>query len=123
MQSIIKKVRGELSWSMDIQEMPSEGDFSSPLFCWTFDGEDGVVLCAWPFHGFFIFKVRGKEAKFTSIEELLKEIDSYGWGEPPHLQEVFKDVIETKEKSPADSLKEFTEVAEKLRQKWNSLIA
>ena len=124
MEPETKKVEDELKWRMSVEEMPHEGNVTSPVFRWIFGGEDCIVcdqLHAWPFHGFFVFKPRGEEIRLFCIEELLKKIDSWGWSKPPHIEEVFKDVIETKERSVKD-LKEFKQVAEKLRQKWYKLI-
>ncbi len=125
MESSAKRVDDELKWSIDIQEIPHKSEVSYPVFRWIFGEKDGITggkLHAWPFHGIFVFKVRAKEIRFTSIENLLKEIDSYGWGKPPHIEEVFKDVIETKEMSPLKNLEEFKQVSEELRQKWSKLI-
>lgn len=125
MESSAEKVENELKWIMDVQEMPHKSSASYPIFRWSFGEEGGITgakLHAWPFHGLFVFKVRGNEIKFSSIQDLLKEIDSYGWGKPPHIEEVFKDITETKERSPLKGLEEFKQVAERLRQKWNKLV-
>ena len=35
---------------------------------------------------------------FRSIEGALRKLDELGWGEPPHIDEVFKDAQETSRK-------------------------
>ena len=122
MKPLTKRVSDGLKWTMSVQDMPRESNFPYPVFRWILNEEGGIALRALPFHGIFVFEVRGEEIRFISIKNILKKIDSYGWSKPPHIKEVFKDVIETKEKSPVRNLEEFEQVAEKLRQKWNKLI-
>lgn len=119
-----KRVSEELDWSMNIYEMPHTGDTSYPVFEWIFGKEViGSKLRAWPFQGIFVLDVRREQDRFCSVEKLLIRLNSYGWGEPPHIDEVFKDIMETKEMLPIKDIEGFREVSDKLRQKWEGLVA
>ncbi|PIR01888.1 MAG: hypothetical protein COY73_01195 [Candidatus Nealsonbacteria bacterium CG_4_10_14_0_8_um_filter_37_14] len=121
-----KQVSDEFNWFMGVQEMPHTSGISYPVFEWSFGAKDGIkggTLRAWPFQGILVFEVRGEEEKFDSIKIALKSINEYGWGEPPHINEVLQDILETKSKFPVRDIEEAKQVFKELRQKWQTLVA
>jgi len=107
--------------------MPTEQGPSYPVFEWSYGFEDGIrggELHAWPSHGgSLVFQSRREDysQKFQSVKEALKGIEEYGWGKPPHIDEVFQDIIELQKKIPADTIEEAERIFKELRRKWESL--
>lgn len=120
-----------LRWFMSIREMPHSSGFSYPVFEWSFGQENGIrggELRAWITNGKLVFEQRRKEAdgpnewSFDSTEEALAKIAEYGWGEPPHITEVFQILTEAKAKLPVKNAEEAKALFEELRQKWQALL-
>ena len=121
-----KRVSAEADWAVKIVEMPHVSGISYPVFEWSFVREDGLrggELRAWPLQGILVFQDRrgSMDFPFETVEGALGKIDEYGWGEPPHIDEVFQDIRETKKKFLAKSLEEAKQIFEELRQKWENL--
>ena len=108
--------------------MPHQSGLSYPVFEWSFGRKDGIrggELLAWPLQGLLVFQDRrgGLEWKYESVEEALEKVDEYGWGEPPYIDEVFQDTIDTKGQFPIESTEAAEAIFEELRQKWTALAA
>lgn len=138
---LIKEVDGK--WHMGTLEMAG---IRGIMFQWVFgsESEDHYIpsefhgypagLTAWPVLGMMLLNV-GDGARLLeseSLEEILSRIDRLGWGEPPHIDEVFKDAREVFQLLGSvltgHSLKKeevdrtFEEVLEELRKKWEALV-
>ncbi|MFH0788788.1 MAG: hypothetical protein V2B13_14405 [Pseudomonadota bacterium] len=111
----------EGTWRCEVKDMPHGGGFSYPVLCWSFVAANGFVggtLETWAPHGLFVFKSRGEETKYDKLEDLLFSLIEFAWGEPPHLDDVFKDILETRSKMPVKSKEEAIKIFTDLRTKW-----
>lgn len=120
-----KRVDAELGWIMQVHEISHQSGLSFPIFEWHFCSElvlAGIVQ-AW-FQGFFIFQDRRKssELRFDTVEDLLAKIDTYGWGEPPCIDEIFLDITEVHQIFPVRTKEEAQRILQDLQQRWESLI-
>ena len=120
-----KRVDAGLSWIMQVRGMLHQSGLSFPVFEWRFRSElvwAGTVQ-AW-FQGFFIFRDRreSSELRFDKVEDLLVRIDTYGWGEPPYIDEIFLDITETRQMFPVRTVEEAQRILQQLQQKWENLI-
>jgi len=128
---------GKLSWIMSVRDMPHQAGFSYPVFEWSFGNKDGIrggELRAWPLQGILVFEDRRAPTempeggwRFQTVGEAIEKINEYGWGNPPHLDEVFKQALETKAKFPLKSSKENSveeakRIFKELQQKWETLV-
>jgi len=123
---LVKRVGGDAEWHISVREMPHKAGFSYPVFEWSFGRKDGIrggELRAWPLQGHLVFTDRreSRDWKFTELEEALAKIDEYSWGEPPHIDEVFQDVLNTKKQLPAENVGAAKAIFEELWQKWEAL--
>lgn len=117
------------SWHMSVMVMQDEDGFSCPIFTWSFESvEDGLSagwLQAWPLGPPFLFIDAARESslgEFSEVENALSKIDQYGWGEPPHIDEVFKDMMDVAEKFPIEGPEAARAIFEELQAKWENLI-
>ena len=122
-----KQASTELNWIMSVRKIPHKKGFFIPVFEWSFGYKNGIrggELRAWPLHGNLVFKARREslDHKFESIEGALEKVDEYDWGKPPHIDEVFQDLLEIKERLPIKSLEEANQILEELKKKWEALI-
>ena len=130
METAEKQVEGKRGWIMSVLEMPTTQGPSYPVFEWSYGSKDGIrggELHAW-IHGILVFEDRRPIDmpeggwKFKSVEEALSKINEYGWGRPPHIDEVFQDVIEAKKKLAASTKEETEKIFQELREKWKALV-
>ncbi len=117
----------KLSWHMSIREVPHDSGISYPVFEWSYgfkEGFRGGELRAWPIRGELVFRERREQddSKFHTVEKALVKINEYGWGKPPHLDEVFQIMLATKAQLPAKGLENAKKIFNELRQKWQALI-
>lgn len=121
-----KRVSDALGWSMWLEELPHTSGLSIPVFRWSFGskGESiGGDLRVFPHHGILTFQSRRSsiEGRFESVEKILAQIDKYGWGEPPHIDEVFQDAQDASVKVRAGDKEAAEQIFEELRQKWQTV--
>lgn len=125
-----KRVGPGLDWRMAVREMSHVSGVRYPVFEWSFGGEDGLrggELRVWPLQGMLIFQDRRQSTdwKFQSIEKALAKINEYGWGEPPHIDEIFQDAITAHQKLQVEgvgSREEVEQIFQTLRAKWMILV-
>lgn len=121
-------VSSKMRWHMSVREMPHQAGFSYPVFEWSFGEQDGIrggELRAWPLQETLVFQDRreSEDKRFESVEEALKVIDEYRWGEPPFIDEVFQDTVSTHQKFPVEDMETAKQIFQELRQKWEGLVA
>ena len=134
----VETAESEMCWHMSVQEMPHKGGFSYPVFVWSYGFKKGIrggELRAWSLQGIFIFTDRREPIempeggwRFETIDDVLAKLDEYGWGKPPHIDEVFKQTIETNAKFPLpsdteDPAGEAERIFENITQEWKTLAA
>jgi len=125
---LVKRIKGEPGWVMRVREMPHQKGISYPVFEWAFchKGICGGTLRAWSLQATLVFEDTRESSgdwKFTSVEEALRKIDEYGWGELPLIDEIFQDLLDIKGEFPVDSLDRAKKIFDEFRGKWESMIA
>lgn len=120
-----KRVNVEASWVMQIREISDRSGLFFPVFEWRFCSElvwAGTVQ-AW-IQGFFTFQDRreSSELRFDTVEDLLAIIDTYGWGEPPCIDEIFLDITEARQMFPVRTIEEAQRIFQDWQQRWENLI-
>ena len=124
---LMKRGHSDLDWFMRVVELEHVSGIFYPLFEWGFGQENGMrggELLVSPIHGKLIFQDR-REAKpqiFESVEAALSKVDKYGWGEPPHIDEVFETALTTQAKLQKADIKGGMEILLALGEKWDILI-
>ena len=129
-----KRVNADLQWIMSVVEMPTNDGTSYPVFEWSFGAEDGLrggELRAQPLQGILVFETRRGDSingercpwTFDSIEQVLEYVDHFGWGEPPHIDEVFQDILNAQKKFPVKGKEDTEQIFQELRRKWEDLVA
>lgn len=119
-------------WSLAVISRELSDKLTYPMLRWSFgmspDSLEGRVI-AWPFrHGAFTFRIIGEEEQLTfyedKFEDLLEKIDEQGWGEPPHIDEVFQDMQESSQKLASTRGEPIEQqILDNLRIKWKRFIA
>jgi hypothetical protein len=113
------------AWHMTVRNMPHKEGFSYPVFQWSYGFKKGLrggELRVWPLQEILVFEARRGEGPFIfhTIEEAMVKVNEYGWGEPPHLQEVFLDAQKLKA-NPPKNIKELKNFFAELKRKWEEL--
>lgn len=128
-----KPTEEKLGWIMNIRDMSTATQgFSYPVFEWSYGLKRGIrggELRAWPQNGMLVFEDRRGPTdmpkggwKFNSVEEALAKINEYGWGEPPHIKEIFQDILGLKKKIPFKNREDAEKTFKELKEKWQVLI-
>lgn len=126
---LTKTVNTNLDWFMSVREMQHTEGFSFPIFEWSFgqrEGFRGGEVHCWSLQCTYTFEDRRERRRFVfdSIENLLAKIDEYGWGKPPFINEVSRDIAVAKGKFKIEGVEDFEELEEifmELREKWQVL--
>jgi len=123
-----KRVDESLGWIMSIREMSHTSGVPYPVFEWSFgqgDGFRGGELRAWPILGTLVFRDRreSEDWPFESVEKALAKVDEYGWGEPPHIDEVFQALLEARNQLPAKNKEDAERIFNELRQRWQGFLS
>jgi len=120
----------ELSWHITVAKMPHKDGFSYPVFTWSYGAKDGLrggELRAWPLQGILVFDpYRGEGPfKYEILEKAMAKIDEYGWGKPPHIDEVFAELQNIQKNFPKSIIeaKNFFGEDGVLDKKWKKLVA
>lgn len=128
-----KTTESKPGWNMSVRTAPTIHNISYPVFEWSYGFKDGIrggELRVWISSGIFVFEDRRHPIempqegwKFDSVEKALAKIeDEYGWGKPPHINEVFQDIIEVRKKFPMGSKEEAEKIFGELQKKWEGLL-
>lgn len=99
-----------------------------PVFLWSY--KVGFIyggdVYAYPHLGILLFQTkRGDypDPGYTGDDEkVLKQLESFGWGKPPHIKSVYEDVSEAARIAKTD-INEFLKYCKDLETKWKSYIA
>ena len=126
---LVKRGHSDLDWFMCVREAEHTSGISYSVFEWSFGEEDGMrggELYAYPIQKMLFFVDRraseSSMSEFKSVEAALTEIDKYGWGEPPHIDEVFQDVLAIQEELQRKGVENSKEIFLSLEEKWMNLI-
>jgi hypothetical protein len=116
----------KMGWHMSVREMPHKEGFSYPVFEWSYGAKDGIrggELRAWPLQRALVFETRRGEGPygFDTVEEVMETISKYGWGEPPHIKEVWETIMELPHPDFKD-IKLIKKISAELNQKWEALL-
>lgn len=128
-----RAVEEKARWVMGVREMPHKSGITFPVFEWTWQSPNGMKggeLRIWP-QGNIVFKSSRESEEVPYDFDLgifrktveAEDSDLHGFGEPPHLEEVFQAVSEAKKKFPAKSKKNTLQIFEELRQKLAAIAA
>ena len=116
----LKEPEGERGkWFMSLLSQDYDDGLVYPMFRWNFgespDAPEAQIY-AWPLAKpilFFYDVATRKEWRFYALDPLLAQLEKRGWGEPPHIREIFRDM-------PEDVPTQ--EHLNNLRTKWKKLI-
>lgn len=122
------RVQGDPGWVMRVQEAVHTSGVAYPVLEWTFspqgDVSSGVLqFLSLPCTFTFQDSSAADELEFRSVEDALQKIDEHGWGEPPHIDEVFQDIRELQKHFPIQDLEAGREIFVELKRKWEEGLA
>ncbi|MDO8474255.1 MAG: hypothetical protein Q7S62_01815 [bacterium] len=127
----IAQVKRVLGWFMSVQYTHTRIGILCPVFRWAYGIKDGIgggTLYTSPIHGTLVFQVAREDEEdalaFLSVDAALRAIATYGWGEPPHIRDVFTDVTGAHEKflDIRENREGITEIFTALTEKWKTLV-
>jgi hypothetical protein len=124
----VKKVKGTWEPHIGKMEMKVEDKVKEvPVFGWSYRVGSiyGGEVHAYPHLGLLLFQTRRgdyPDPGFSGdLKKVVKEIDSFGWGKPPHLEEVYNDV-EAASKMVKSDVNGFIEHCKELEKNWENYL-
>jgi len=99
-----------------------------PVFSWSYRGKFayGGEIHAYPHLGILLFQTKrgdyDDDPGFKgNLQEVLKEIDSFGWGKPPNIEEVYND-IQAASTIAKNNGNRFFQHCKELETKWQTYL-
>jgi hypothetical protein len=118
------------SWNLNIETIEHQSGLVRPVFHWVYENAGlcgGDVYALPEREGLFFFQTRRgdyTEPLKLTHKQLLKELETYGWGNPPHLKEVEKDCKEATKilHDEKGNPQRFIEYCSKMQDKWGKIL-
>ena len=94
-----------------------------PVFGWSYKKMIyGGDIHAYPHTGIFLFQTRRgdySDPGYTgNLKGVLEQVEKFGWGKPPKIDEVYADIQKASGIAKSDGLKEFLEYCKELEKNW-----
>lgn len=96
-----------------------------PVFGWSYKKTIyGGDINAFPHHGVLVFQTRRgdyPDPGYTgNVEGVLEQIEKFGWGKPPKIEEVYADIQKASRIAKAEGITEFLGYCKELENNWAS---
>lgn len=107
---------------------PENSEVQIPIFGWTYvcGPLAGGDLHAYPDTGLLVFQTRRgdyPEPGFSgNLQKILKEIDTFKWGKPSHIDEIYGHITKASEIKKNQGIGKFLAYCEELSNKWERIV-